>query len=47
MVPQASRSRGRQLSWKLGGPGVTGGQALPVGIFRQSSHFLPAFKSWF
>lgn len=32
---------------EIGGPGVTGGQALPVGVFRESSHFLPAFKSWF
>lgn len=44
MVPQASGSRGRQLSWKSGGGGgggpVMGGRRYH-GDFR-SSHFLPS-----
>lgn len=45
MVPQASRSRGRQLSWKLGGRGrVTGGRCYAWGF---SVLPFPTFGSWF
>lgn len=48
MVPQASRSRGRQLSWKSGGEGgggpVMGGRRYPWGF---SVLPFPTFGSWF
>lgn len=49
MVPQASRSQGRQLSWKLGGRAggggaVMGGRHYPWGFLVLP---FPTFGSWF